>query len=109
MSIVDILITAVVGMLVVFAVLIILMCAINIMAAIFAKLDKTPEKSAGNADKSAEAAVKKDGPAAPGSCGSLTLKNVSDRDAALIMAIVSDKLKTPLNELRFISIKEVEE
>ena len=39
--------------------------------------------------------------------GEVKLYDVSDRDAAMIMAIVADKLGKPLNELRFKSIKEV--
>jgi len=46
---------------------------------------------------------------APGSSGSVKLFNVDDRTAAMVMAIVADELKTPLNELKFISIKEVTE
>lgn len=41
------------------------------------------------------------------SMGSCDLHNVSERDAALIMAIVADKLNAPLNTLLFKSIKEV--
>lgn len=41
------------------------------------------------------------------SMGQCDLHNVSDRDAALIMAIVADKLDAPLNTLVFKSIKEV--
>lgn len=44
---------------------------------------------------------------APGSCGNLTLINTEERDAAMIMAIVADALDTPLNELRFLSIKRI--
>ena len=47
-------------------------------------------------------------PAAPGSAGQLKLYNVEPKTAAMLMAIVADKLGKPLNELRFISIKEVE-
>ena len=47
-------------------------------------------------------------PKAPGSAGKLKLYNVEPKTAAMIMAIVADKLKKPINELRFISIKEVE-
>ena len=47
-------------------------------------------------------------PTAPGSAGELKLYNVEPRTAAILMAIVADKLGKPLNELRFISIKEVE-
>ena len=46
-------------------------------------------------------------PAAPGSAGHLKLHDVDPRTAAMAMAIVADKLGKPLNELRFISIKEV--
>ena len=47
-------------------------------------------------------------PAAPGSAGKLKLHNVEPKTAAMVMAIVADKLQKPINELRFISIKEVE-
>lgn len=46
---------------------------------------------------------------APGSCGKIKLHDVSDKDAAMIMSIVAHKLKKPINELRFISIKEIKE
>ena len=46
---------------------------------------------------------------AKGSCGDLVLVNTSERDAAMIMAIVADTLETPLNELHFKSIKLVGE
>ena len=46
---------------------------------------------------------------APGSAGELKLHNVEPKTAAMLMAIVADKLGKPLNELRFTSIKEVEE
>ena len=44
---------------------------------------------------------------APGSAGRLLLHDVEPKTAAMIMAIVADKMGKPLNELRFISIKEV--
>lgn len=46
---------------------------------------------------------------APGTAGDLKLYDTDPRDAAMIMAIVADQLGKPLNELRFISIKEVKE
>ena len=46
-------------------------------------------------------------PLAPGSAGQLKLHDVEPKTAAMIMAIVADKMGKPLNELRFISIKEV--
>ena len=45
--------------------------------------------------------------AASGSAGMLKLFSVPDKDAAILMAIVADRLGKPLNELRFKSIKEV--
>ena len=44
---------------------------------------------------------------APGAAGEVKLYDTDPRDAAMIMAIVADKLQKPLNELRFVSIKEV--
>ena len=46
-------------------------------------------------------------PAAPGSAGQIKLHDVPPKTAAMLMAIVADKMGKPLNELRFISIKEV--
>ena len=47
-------------------------------------------------------------PAAPGSAGKLKLYSIDPKTAAMLMAIVADKLGKPINELRFLSIKEVE-
>ena len=44
---------------------------------------------------------------APGSAGKLKLHDVEPKTAAMLMAIVANKMGKPLNELRFISIKEV--
>ena len=46
-------------------------------------------------------------PAAPGSAGHVKIHDVPPKTAAMLMAITADKLGKPLNELRFISIKEV--
>lgn len=46
-------------------------------------------------------------PAAPGSAGKLKLHDVEPKTAAMLMANTADKMGKPLNELRFISIKEV--
>ena len=48
-------------------------------------------------------------PTAPGAAGDLKLYNVEPKTAAMLMAIVADKLGKPLNELRFLSIREVED
>ena len=47
------------------------------------------------------------GDVAPGSAGHLKIHDVPPKTAAMLMAIVADKMGKPLNELRFISIKEV--
>ena len=47
-------------------------------------------------------------PVAPGSAGQIKIHNVSPKTAAMLMVIVADKMGKPINELRFISIKEVE-
>ena len=47
-------------------------------------------------------------PVAPGSAGQIKLHGIAPKTAAMLMAIVADKMGKPLNELRFISIKEVE-
>ena len=64
-----------------------------------------------DAAKAAIAAVPEapaaDAPAAPGTAGKLKLYDVEPKTAAMLMAIVADKMGKPLNELRFISIKEV--
>ena len=49
------------------------------------------------------------GPLAPGSAGEVKLYDTPPAVAAMLMAIVADELKTPLNELRFISIREIRE
>ena len=44
---------------------------------------------------------------APGTAGQLKLHDVEPKTAAMLMAIVANKMGKPINELRFISIKEV--
>ena len=51
--------------------------------------------------------VKASGALAKGSAGKIKLHDVVPKTAAMLMAIVADKTGKPLNELRFISIKEV--
>ncbi len=46
-------------------------------------------------------------PLAPGSAGKLKLYDTPPKTAAMLMAIVANTMGKPLNELRFISIKEV--
>lgn len=95
------------GMSIVFLVLIMLMGVVKLIELATKKLEKTEEPAAAPAAPAAAAPA----PAkpAPGTAGELKLYNVEERDAAMVMAIVADKLGKPLNELRFISIREVTE
>jgi len=53
-------------------------------------------------------AAEKEKVLAPGSAGEVKLHTVDPRTAAMLMAIVAEKTGKPLNELRFVSIREVE-
>ena len=113
-GILDAAIVAVMGYAVVFFGLILLMCVITIMGKVFiAKDKKAAEKAAAakvtvaSVHTPASAASAAPAPEAPGSAGKLKLYDVEPKTAAMLMAIVADKMGKPLNELRFISIKEV--
>ena len=106
---------ALLGYAVVFFGLILLMCVVIVMGKIFIAKDKKAAAKGAAALKAAAAAPVDAAPAAapaapavaPGTAGQLKLYDVPPKTAAMIMAIVADKLGKPLNELRFISIKEV--
>lgn len=100
-------VVALLGYLVVFLGLVMLMVVVIIMGKIMVSRAK---KAQATATAAAPAPVE-DAPKAeaPGSAGQLKLYDTDPRDAAMIMAIVADTLQKPLNQLRFISIKEVKE
>ena len=108
-------IIAVLGYSVVFFGLILLMCVIMIMGKIFIAKDKKAAAKAAVAKVAMPANVPPvaapvaavSEQAAPGTAGQLKLHDVPPKTAAMLMAIVADKMGKPLNELRFISIKEV--
>ena len=102
----DAIVNAILGYGVVFAGLIMLLVVVAIMGKVMAAKKASVASPAAAPQAAAPAAVK-DGPEAPGSAGKIALHSVSDKDAALIMAIVADKLGQPINQLRFKSIKEV--
>ena len=79
--------------------------AIIVVIAVICKA--VSKKKAASAPAVVEEAPKAEIPVAPGSAGQLKLHNVEPKTAAMLMAIVADKLGKPVNELRFISIKEV--
>lgn len=98
---------ALLGYAVVFFGICLLMAVVMLMGKYFVAQDnkaKTAKAAAAPAAAPAEAPAK---PLAPGSAGELKMYDVEPKTAAMIMAIVADKLQKPLNELRFISIKEV--
>ena len=97
---------ALLGYAVVFFGIVLLMIVVMIMSKIFiAQAAKKAAKEA-VAEAPVEAPVV-ELPTAPGSAGHLKLHDVEPKVAAMAMAIVADKMGKPLNELRFISIKEV--
>ena len=101
---------ALLGYAVVFFGIVLLMCVMIVMGKIFvAKANKEKAKEA--APKAAAPVAAPAAPAAPavapGTAGQLKLHDVPPKTAAMIMAIVADTMGKPLNELRFISIKEV--
>ena len=111
LSIGDAAITAIFGYSVVFFGLVILMVVLYCTGAYFkskdAKANAAAEKSAPVIKETPAAVPAAEQKLAPGSAGHVKLYDVPDKEAAMIMAIVADKLQKPLNELHFISIKEV--
>lgn len=96
---------ALLGYFVVFFGLILLMFVIMIVGKIMVSSKK--KEAAAAPVKAAPAAAPAPVKEAPGSAGEVKLFDVPDKDAAMLMAIVANKLGKPLNTLRFKSIKEV--
>jgi len=101
------LLDAVLGYLVVFIGLGLLMCVVIIVGKIMVAKTKKPAAAPAAQAPAAAAPAVKTLPAAPGTAGEVKIYDTDPKDAAMIMAIVADKLQKPLNELRFVSIKEV--
>lgn len=103
---------AVLGYAVVFVGLSLLMLVVILVGKIMIaskkkETERSASASAASAISSAESLPASPKELAPGSAGELKLYDTDPRDAAMIMAIVANKLNKPLNELRFRSIKEV--
>ena len=94
------------GMAVVFFGLILLMFVTKIAGAIINRKN-TAAPAAAPAAASAAPAVPN--APAPGSAGKIALHDVPDKTAAMLMAIVADRTGKPLNQLRFISSREVKD
>ena len=105
-SIIDAGIIALLGYAVVFFGLILLMIVVMIMGKIFTAKKAAPAAAAAPAAPAAPAVEPEK---APGTAGQLKTYDVPPKTCAMLMAIVADKMGKPLNELRFISIKEVKE
>lgn len=91
------------GFSIVFFVLVILMAVIRLLRFVMDKLTGEPAMAVAEpVDVFAEPARVP----AKGSYGEVKLYDVDDKTAAMIMAVVADETKIPLNELRFISIRE---
>ena len=99
---------ALLGYAVVFFGLILLMILVMVIGKCFVLADHKKKSAKPAAISQPVAPVETAAPVAPGSAGDLKLYNVEPRTAAMLMAIVADKMGKPLNELRFISIREVE-
>ena len=97
---------ALLGYLVVFLGLVMLMVVVMVMGRIMVARAKKAQAAAAVEAAPVETAPRAE---APGTAGELKLYDTDPRDAAMIMAIVADTLQKPLNQLRFISIKEVKE
>ena len=95
----------VLGMAVVFFGLILLMFVTKIAGAIIGRKKAAAPAAAPPAAAPAAPAAKN----APGSAGKIALHDVPDKTAAMLMAIVADRTGKPLNQLRFISIREVKD
>ena len=103
-SVLDAGILAALGYGVVFAGLAVLMLVVILIGKAFSSKKKA---TAAPTPTAVEVVEETAAPVAPGSAGQLKLYDTPPKTAAMLMAIVADKLGKPLNELRFISIKEV--
>ncbi len=103
MTILEGLLYSLLGVSIVFFGLILLIVVIKILTKILGTPKKKKEESA-----AAPAPIVEKIPA-PGSAGEIKLNNVPPRTAAMLMAITANKMGVPINQLRFISIKCIDE
>ena len=110
MSILDSLLVALLVMAIVFIVLIVLMLLVKIQSMIFNLIDKKKDKPSSkieaqcSSDSNSNYIQNVD----EVSKGQLDLIGVDEQTAAMIMAIICDELKLPLNELQFKYIKAID-
>ena len=99
--------TALLGYLVVFLGLVLLMVVVLIQGKVMAPKETSAPAPASEPVETSPAT--RESPKAPGTAGELKLYDTDPKDAAMIMAIVADATGKPLNELRFLSIREIKE
>lgn len=105
-SVGDAAMTALLGYAVVFIGIIMLMILVMFVGDL---MFKSAKRKAAKAPAAAAPAAPAAPAAAPGTAGELKLYDTDPRDAAMVMAIVADKIGKPINELRFKSIREVKD
>ena len=101
MSIGESILYSVLGMAIVFLMLAVLMYIIKLVGFIMKRMEEKERLSTGS-ETAGEEAI----PAPPDKGDLLILNGVPARTAAIVMALVADSLKKPINELRFKSIRE---
>ena len=110
MTISRALLISAIGFLLVFAILGVIALFVKLMGTVF---EKAGRKKSTEASPSSPVITtpKNTGGSLPDhtSAGELVLENVSEEDAAVIMAIISNKSGIPLNRLQFRSIRLLEE
>lgn len=110
MTIPQTLLISLIGFAIVFLVLGFLAVFVYLMGKVFDVLNKKKAKKAMNVPETTETEAPEGTPIPDNySIGDLKLTNVTEEQAAVIMAIVSDRSGIPLNRLKFNSIKLLEE
>lgn len=118
MSVSDSLLVSLFGISIVFIVLISLSLILRLQSYFFSHMLNKKEENAANSHVNKASEMHKDNEVSSNnhinenvvqiSNGELKLLNVDVKTAALVMAIVSDELQTPLEQLQFKYIKAVE-
>ena len=106
MSIADSLLVGLIVMTIVFVVLVALSLMINGISLLVKGMEKARPAEA-SAPQPVETVATMP-VAVDGTSGTLRLIGVDEQTAAMVMAIISDELKIPLNQLEFVSIRALD-
>lgn len=110
MNIIRALLISLVGFMIVFLILGILTVFVEAMGKVFDAIEAKKKAAAPAATSAAAPSAVTGTPLPDGtSAGDLKLIDVSDEEAAVIMAVVSNRSGIPLNRLKFNSIKKTED